>query len=295
MDEVTRRSLLLAGSALATATSSPAQNTPSEPVRQQPDFISGFWEPGDRDMVRWLEIPPTARILDAGCGRGDHVRLFAEQVSTPGAVTALDIKPAALEAVALRLRGTSLTEKVVTKQGDILKLPFPNQSFDLAWASHVLHGQRDYAGAVQELRRVVKPGGRVVLRENRISSALLPYDVGFGRPSLEYRTDLLFLERFAADRIERGRCPFGWLQVLQNGGCRDVRAKSLVMEAQAPWTEDQKAYIVFHLRRKLEEKQLEEEDRKTLQVLLDENSPQHVLKRRDLYFTSINTMYIGVV
>lgn len=94
------------------------------------------------------------RLLDAGCGAG----LLSLLASLRGArVTALDASPGLLEVVRERLPGADVL------QGDLQALPCEDASFDAAVAVNSLFYAQDMARAMQELVRVVRPGGRVVV------------------------------------------------------------------------------------------------------------------------------------
>ncbi|MCS7042347.1 MAG: methyltransferase domain-containing protein [Bryobacteraceae bacterium] len=94
-----------------------------------------------------------ARVLDAGCGKGR----FAVHVANayPGAlVVALDLACAMLRCAPPHLGRVA---------GSMLELPFPDSSFDAAYATESLEHAVDIERAVGELCRVLKPGGRLVI------------------------------------------------------------------------------------------------------------------------------------
>jgi SAM-dependent methyltransferase len=95
------------------------------------------------------------RILDAGCGTGGNVRFLRRY----GQVVGLDMAPVALELGAPCLPG-------VLARGSVLELPFAAQSFDLVTSFDVLYhrGVPDEAAALREVRRVLRPGGRLLIR-----------------------------------------------------------------------------------------------------------------------------------
>jgi ubiquinone/menaquinone biosynthesis C-methylase UbiE len=100
------------------------------------------------------------RVLDAGCGDGT----YSLNAAARGAlVTGVDLSEAML-AVA-RERSAARGIAVNWKQGDVLALPFPDSSFDLAIAITLLCLVPDPRGAVRELSRVLVPGGRLVIGE----------------------------------------------------------------------------------------------------------------------------------
>jgi ubiquinone/menaquinone biosynthesis C-methylase UbiE len=104
-------------------------------------------------VVRHLRARPDHVVLDVGCGAGNVLA----QLSGPRRY-GLDLSPLMLSHAHKRLG-----QSAALIHGDAEQLPFPNESFDRVVASsllsHVLHpGQ-----VVAELRRVTRPGGRVVI------------------------------------------------------------------------------------------------------------------------------------
>lgn len=252
---------------------------------------SSFWEQLNRSMIDWLKVQPLHQVLDAGCGCGDHVQLFAEALHPDGSLTALDIAPEALEKAKTRMEDRSGSQCVRYQQGDIRKLPFADGRFDLVWASYVfLHPgvREDMVSAARECKRVLKPGGRIAVCEDCSRSKLLPLDIGIGRPGIECRLSTAFVEA----RVKRGCYPFGWTRLLRDAGFRDVSAHSFLFELSPPFSDSQCAYLRHSLREYLQE-DISSEDRETLTEITDPNSPHDALKRSDLYFLSVATVYTG--
>ncbi|WP_127473740.1 class I SAM-dependent methyltransferase [Microbacterium sulfonylureivorans] len=99
------------------------------------------------------------RILDAGCGSGP---LSAALRTRGAALTAFDGSPAMVELARRRLG-----DDVPVSVADLAEpLPFEDDAFDDVVASLVLHYLEDWAGPLAELRRVLKPGGRLILSVN---------------------------------------------------------------------------------------------------------------------------------
>jgi len=96
------------------------------------------------------------RILDAGCGSGP---LFAELRDRGAIVTGIDKSTGMLEQARRRLGNDA--DLQVAELGS--PLPFPDDTFDDITASLVLHYLRDWGPALGELRRVLKPGGRLIV------------------------------------------------------------------------------------------------------------------------------------
>ena len=92
------------------------------------------------------------RVLDVGCGTGRSRQIYARQAAH---YVGLDLSFAALRAASLR------EPAIDWLQGDALRLPFDNDSFDVVAFSSVLHHVPDRAAALLAAYRVVRPGGLV--------------------------------------------------------------------------------------------------------------------------------------
>lgn len=110
-----------------------------------------WWYRGRRqivfDAVSALPLRPPADVIDAGCGSGRNLELLAQF----GPVTGLEPSGASLEAA----RGRAVGRVV---EGSIEQMPFADSAFDLATSLDVIEHVDDGA-ALRELRRVVRPGG----------------------------------------------------------------------------------------------------------------------------------------
>lgn len=119
-----------------------------------------------------MEVPLAGlRVLDYGCGPAD----FGVWMATEGAeVTLLDISQTAVDLGMLRAAASGVGERVRGIAADASRLPqLADASFDLVFACASLHHTMKYEGAVGELARVVRPGGRLVLCETWGENPLL--------------------------------------------------------------------------------------------------------------------------
>jgi SAM-dependent methyltransferase len=101
------------------------------------------------------EITHHDRVLDLGCGQGD---LTAELARISATILGVEVAQAAIERA--RSRQPELTFELAPIDGD---LPLRDGAFDVVWASEVIEHVADTARWLSEVRRVLAPGGRLLL------------------------------------------------------------------------------------------------------------------------------------
>jgi len=99
-------------------------------------------------------------ILDVGCGTGRWAEMVVNYLPH-SEVWGLDLSDKMLEHAAVRARG--YPGRMHFSQGDSQSLPYHDASFDLVTCSHSFHHYPDQLKVVKEMRRVLKPGGRIML------------------------------------------------------------------------------------------------------------------------------------
>lgn len=109
------------------------------------------------------------RILDAGCGSGPLSAALRHQGAM---VTGIDISAGMLELARRRLGDDARLQRADLKS----PLPFADNAFDDVIAALVLHYLEDWTAPLAEFRRVLTPGGRLIVSVNH------PFQVWFGRP-----------------------------------------------------------------------------------------------------------------
>jgi demethylmenaquinone methyltransferase / 2-methoxy-6-polyprenyl-1,4-benzoquinol methylase len=155
-------------------------------VRTMFDRIAPVYDAMNRVMtvgldIRWRRLAaeaavrPGDRVLDAACGTGDLALADAHAGAT--AVVGLDFS----EAMLARARRKAPQLKWV--QGDMLEMPFADASFDSATVGFGIRNVADLELALRELRRVMRPGGRLAILEiTRPRGPLRPfYSLWFDR------------------------------------------------------------------------------------------------------------------
>lgn len=113
-------------------------------------------------IIRSLKIASGSRVLDVGCGTGLIIPWLLEEVGEDGHVTAMDIAERML-AIACKKHGCSNTEFI---HADIASAPFLDESFDEVICHNCFPHVVDKHRAVEEMFRILKPGGRVTVCHN---------------------------------------------------------------------------------------------------------------------------------
>jgi demethylmenaquinone methyltransferase/2-methoxy-6-polyprenyl-1,4-benzoquinol methylase len=118
-----------------------------------------------RFAVRKADVKPTDRVLDVACGTGDLTEAFARAGAAE--VIGLDFTAEMLDIArvkAPRHLGRAVA-KVTYQQGDAQQLPFPDAAFDVVSIAFGIRNVQDPMRALREFRRVLRPGGRLIVLE----------------------------------------------------------------------------------------------------------------------------------
>jgi demethylmenaquinone methyltransferase/2-methoxy-6-polyprenyl-1,4-benzoquinol methylase len=151
---------------------------PASRVREMFDRIAPVYDAMNRAMTMGLDqrwrtetaraaVAPGARVLDACCGTGD---LALADLRAGGPVTGLDFSEAMLK------RAAGKSAAVDWVQGDVLALPFPDNSFEAVTVGFGVRNLEDLERGLRELRRVLAIGGRIgILELTRPRGLLRPF------------------------------------------------------------------------------------------------------------------------
>ncbi|MGL5911738.1 MAG: class I SAM-dependent methyltransferase, partial [Phycicoccus sp.] len=116
-----------------------------------------IWFAGGRE---WLGERATGRVLEVAVGTGLNLPHYRDDV----VLTGVDLSPAMLARA--RPRADALHRTVELREGDAAALPFADRSFDTVVCALALCSIPDPAGALAEMRRVLVPGGRLLLLDH---------------------------------------------------------------------------------------------------------------------------------
>ena len=134
-------------------------------------LVPAVFGPWAEVLIREAEIQAGMRVLDVACGTGVVARCAARACGTSGRTSGIDIDPAMIEVA----RAASLREGLSIDYhcAPVNALPFESGAFDAALCQHGLQYFLDIQQALVELRRVLRPNGRMVaatwtdMRENK--------------------------------------------------------------------------------------------------------------------------------
>ena len=153
-------------------TATPTRGTLEEPqVRAMFDRIAGFYDLMNSVMTvglhhRWrrraadlARVGPGARVLDVATGTGDLALEVASRVEPGGEIIGSDFSEEMLAHARTKAPGIRF------EWGNALELPYPDDSFDAATVGFGARNFSDLDRGLNEMARVVRPGGRVVILE----------------------------------------------------------------------------------------------------------------------------------
>lgn len=247
--------------------------------------MNRFQEPEARRIIGDLGLPAGSHGLDVGCGVGLYALWLAEAVGKSGRVLGVEPELEKVEAARKLVGGRVEPGRLEFRRGDGTAIPLPDRSVDWVWCGDVLHHIVDTEKALRELCRVVRPSGRIIVKESQVLSALfLP-----GHPELERRIQLAEIRRTLAEgggrsfQERRQTTPAS----LRAVGLTDVTLRTYMLERRAPLVPADHDYIQHTVFSRNWGDRLRElltaEDWKERTRLCEEGSAVNVLRSADYY------------
>jgi ubiquinone/menaquinone biosynthesis C-methylase UbiE len=127
-----------------------------------------------RETLRAMLGPaPGERVLEVGPGTGYYTLDVARALQPDGRLDVLDLQQPMLDELMRRVDACGI-RNIVPVQGDARWLPYANATFDAAFLVATLGEVPDRTEALRELRRVLKPGGRLVVGEGQPDPHMVP-------------------------------------------------------------------------------------------------------------------------
>ncbi len=124
-------------------------------------------------LAQLARVSGAEDVLDVGCGIGGPSRFLAKAFGCR--VAGLDLTAEFIEVANMLARRTGLADKVSYRQGDALDLPFADASFDLVWSQNAAMNIADRDRLYAEMRRVLKPAGRLAIQDVAAGPGGEPY------------------------------------------------------------------------------------------------------------------------
>lgn len=123
--------------------------------------VPSLFGPMARATLDAVPLPEGAQIVDVACGTGIISKVASERLAGTGRIVGTDLNPAMIE-VAHRTMPAS-RHRIEWFACDVTELPFADGEFDIAFCQQGLQFFPDRPAALAEIRRVLKPGGRLFL------------------------------------------------------------------------------------------------------------------------------------
>ncbi|MEV7453376.1 class I SAM-dependent methyltransferase [Streptomyces nigra] len=251
--------------------------------------------------LAWLAKRQTepGLVVDAGSGPGVVTCLLAD--TFPGArIVAVDASGPLLDRARTRAARLGVADRFDTLTGELPgvlgDLDYPA---DLLWAGRSLHHLGDQRAALAAFAERLSFGGTLALQEGGLPSRFLPRDIGFGRPGLQARLDVVEAEWFARMRAELPGSVAeteDWPALLAAAGLRPSGTRTFLLDLPAPTTDRARAHVAATLARTREVlgDRLDADDRATLDRLLDPGDEASVHHRPDVFVLAAQTVFTAV-
>ena len=144
----------------------------------------------NQNLCETVAARPGERWLEVGSGSGILSRMLAPQLQPGGQMVGLDISPDMTAEAQKYALSEGINSEIAFETGAAESLPYPNASFDGALAARLLLHAADPDAVVREMKRVVRPGGRLVVMDWDFETVTVDHpDRELSRRILHWRND----------------------------------------------------------------------------------------------------------
>ncbi|MCA9654241.1 MAG: methyltransferase domain-containing protein [Myxococcales bacterium] len=166
------------------------------------DVIAGGVAELKRRILLWMEAGPGQRVLDVGCGPGIDTLALAERVGPTGEVVGVDYDEEMVAEAERRAAQAGVAARVRHLHADATALPLPDDHFDACRCERVLQHVRDPEAALDELVRVTRPGGWIVVADpDQGTASIDTAEVEVERTLMRLRAEAIFHNGFSGRRL----------------------------------------------------------------------------------------------
>lgn len=186
-------------------------------------------------LVRALDLPPGAHVLDLACGTGD-VALRVAALHPDARVTGVDPSGGMLAVGARKVARRGLEGRVALTDGDAQALVFPDRTFDGVTIAFGIRNVPDRLRALREMARVTRPGGRVAILElgeprGSLLASLARLHVHHVVPTMGALLSGAWEYRYLQRSIAAFPAPEEFAALMEQAALRDVRVERLTFGA----------------------------------------------------------------
>jgi ubiquinone/menaquinone biosynthesis C-methylase UbiE len=240
-------------------------------------------------IVQSLDLPKSSHGLDAGCGIGLPALSLVESVGADGRITGLDIDPGLLVYAEELVKQAGLSGRIRFQEGDVNRLPFAADNFNWAWSADCI-GYPAWEGmsALQELVRVVKPGGNMYILAWSSQQVLPGYALLEARLNASCSSYIPYLKDKLPEQYFL-RAPH-WLRA---AGLEEIQARTFVGEVQAPLGGNQRTGLLSLIEMLWQPPRVASKDWEKLQRLTNPGSADFILDQPDYYAFFTYTLFTG--
>jgi SAM-dependent methyltransferase len=213
------------------------QLTGSAAERYERVLAPAILAPWAADLVELAQLQDGERVLDVACGTGVVTRHAAQKVRTAGRVTGLDLNQGMVE-VARSLPPVPGAAPIIWIAGSALAMHLPDAAFDVVLCQQGVQFFPDRPAALREMRRVLVPGGRVLVS---IWAGPTPYSVALWN-AVERHVGPDAAATFRKSRV--GQDPEVLRQLMAQTGFRDVQIRARTRTTRLPAVAE---FVLRHL------------------------------------------------